>query len=195
MKYAIVFYSGYGQTKKISEFIKKNLVTKNGYENTIDLINLNEKSSDKILPADLDHIILGCPVYAGKFPKKLIAWARQNKRRLNQVKVSVFMVSLNAADPSEDAKKMDKILLGKLLRTMNVVPVHLASFAGGLCYLKYNWIIRLIMKRISRSAGGPVDTSKNHELTNWAHVSKFIDAVASAEKDPDFNLDPSLSII
>lgn len=39
---------------------------------------------------------------------------------------------------------------------------------------KYGFILRWMMKRISRSAGGPIDTKRNHVLTDWIEVQKFV---------------------
>jgi len=50
--------------------------------------------------------------------------------------------------------------------------------AGGLCahltYCKYNFFIKLMMKTIARKAGGPTDTSRDYEFTDWATVDRFV---------------------
>jgi menaquinone-dependent protoporphyrinogen oxidase len=46
------------------------------------------------------------------------------------------------------------------------------------------------MKRISRSKGGPIDTTRDHELTDWEAVDRFgvelaRNLVRSAAEQPD----------
>lgn len=48
-----------------------------------------------------------------------------------------------------------------------------ASFAGALLYQNYHPLLRWIMKRIARKAGGGTDTSRNYEYTDWGEVEAF----------------------
>ena len=47
------------------------------------------------------------------------------------------------------------------------------SLAGRLAYSKYNFIVRLLMKRIARKEGGPTDTSRDYEFTDWSRVESL----------------------
>jgi menaquinone-dependent protoporphyrinogen oxidase len=49
-----------------------------------------------------------------------------------------------------------------------------------MAFTKYPWWLRWIMKRISRSQGGPTDTSRDHELTDWIAVEQFAADFAGA---------------
>ena len=42
--------------------------------------------------------------------------------------------------------------------------------AGRLAYTRYGRIKRFMMRHIAEKEGGPVDTSRDHELTDWAQV-------------------------
>lgn len=85
----------------------------------------------------------------------------------------VFTVSLNAADPRATARKEDQRLLSELLQQALLRPVISESFAGSLNYLEYNFLIRFVLKQISKRAHGPIDTSRNYEMTDWKAVSAF----------------------
>ena len=54
-------------------------------------------------------------------------------------------------------------------------PKSTKAVAGALLYSKYNFLLRWIMKRISRQAGGTTDTSKDHEYTDWAALDRFVE--------------------
>jgi menaquinone-dependent protoporphyrinogen IX oxidase len=45
-------------------------------------------------------------------------------------------------------------------------------------YTRYGWFTRWIMKRIAKKEGGPVDTARDHELTDWDAVARFATRMA-----------------
>jgi menaquinone-dependent protoporphyrinogen oxidase len=51
--------------------------------------------------------------------------------------------------------------------------------AGALLYTQYNFFIRFVMKQISKRAGGSVDTSRDHEYTDWAALEHFAGTLVS----------------
>jgi menaquinone-dependent protoporphyrinogen oxidase len=56
--------------------------------------------------------------------------------------------------------------------------------AGALKYLEYDFFKRALMRQIARKEGASVDTSRDHEFTDWealdAFVQEFADDVALA---------------
>ena len=89
-----------------------------------------------------------------------------------------FAVSGSAGGPAtEQAAALDR-MQAFCLKT-GWVPTLRASFGGAISFTKYNVLLRWIMKRISQKKGGPTDTSKDHELTNWAQVEEFATRVMS----------------
>ena len=45
--------------------------------------------------------------------------------------------------------------------------------AGALPYTRYNFLVRFVMRRISKAEGGDTDTSRDYEYTDWAAVDRF----------------------
>ena len=43
-----------------------------------------------------------------------------------------------------------------------------------LLYTQYNVLIRFVMKRIAKHAGGATDTSRDHEYTDWVALDQFV---------------------
>jgi len=39
--------------------------------------------------------------------------------------------------------------------------------------------VRFVMKQIARKTGSPTDTSRDHELTDWAAVDRFAGELAA----------------
>jgi menaquinone-dependent protoporphyrinogen oxidase len=52
-------------------------------------------------------------------------------------------------------------------------PALTALVAGALPYTRYGFWKRFLMKRIARSHGDPIDTSRDHELTDWRALEAF----------------------
>jgi len=42
-------------------------------------------------------------------------------------------------------------------------------------YTKYNFLVRLVMKRIAREAGASTDTAHDHVYTDWAALDILAD--------------------
>ena len=51
---------------------------------------------------------------------------------------------------------------------------------GRLAYREYNFLVRFLIKRIAKKEGGPTDTSRDHELTDWDEVDRLGREMASA---------------
>lgn len=170
-KVGLLYSTKYGQTKKIMEYIGEHLQTL-GLESK--LLDINEKS--QINPNDFNLVILGFPVFASRFPKKIIQWVNNNRDYLVKTRSAFFSVSLNAADKRPEARKVDRDLLEAFSKITGWSPSTKSSFAGSLNYPAYAWFIKFILKRIAKAAGGSTDTSKRHEYTNWRAVEEFASA-------------------
>ncbi len=176
-KIAIVYATRYGQTEKIARYIAKK-IQQPGISTR--LVKANTKQPPE---SDVDSIICGGPVYRGNFPGPLLAWVRTNLPFLADHPCAFFSVTLNAADKHDSARTADDDLLKKFMTQTAWTPSHLASIAGALKYRDYFWLLRILMKRISRKAGGDIDTSKNYEYTDWEVVDGFVDAFLHQKKD------------
>ena len=58
-------------------------------------------------------------------------------------------------------------------------PGQVTILAGRLAYTKYGWLMRWVMKRIARKAALAIDTSRDHEYTNWDEVGRLADDLAA----------------
>ena len=56
--------------------------------------------------------------------------------------------------------------------------------AGALAYTRYGFLTRFFMRRIAKKEGGPTDTSRDHELTDWGMVARFANGMGDALAQP-----------
>lgn len=170
-KIGIFFVSKYGQTFKIAGFLAREL-RRLGSE-----VSLVELASPSDLLVDLrrfDAVLVAAPMYAGRYGKLVARFVRMHIEELNRKWSTAFVsVCLTVAADTPSAYREAGVPLQAFLDETGWKPGRTASFAGALWYRKYNPFIRWVMKRISRKAGGPLDTSRNHELTRWEAVSSF----------------------
>lgn len=172
---AIIVASVHGQTRKIADFLRQQLQSHDG---SAEVYITNSRRTLSIPLETFDAVIVGAPVYAGKFPAPLEEWTRNHMQEIQAKPCAFFSVSLNAADKRPEARNADARLLHQFIDRSGMKPDFIASFAGALRYTQYNFLIRWIMKRISASASGPTDTSRDHDLTDWSQVAAFAKAFA-----------------
>jgi menaquinone-dependent protoporphyrinogen oxidase len=91
-----------------------------------------------------------------------------------------FSVSLSAA--SKNRHEVDEALriAHAFPAAHGWTPRFVLSVAGRLAYREYNFLIRFVIKRIAKKEGGPTDTSRDHELTDWDAVDRLGREMAKA---------------
>lgn len=181
---AIVVASQYGQTAKIGKALQSTFEAAGMLADVV--------QPDKRLE-DYDGVIIGSPVYIGKFNSEIVAWTKENLPKLNRMRTAFFSVSLNAADKSPLAKSANDQLLRDFLNQTGLKAEYVAAIAGTLHYTKYGWLKRWLLKRISASHGGPTDTSRDHDLTDWAQVAALANAYLQGNSGSPFSTSVALS--
>jgi menaquinone-dependent protoporphyrinogen oxidase len=167
----IIYSTSTGQTAKIVDHLARRIRDQGHTVECLDVRNL---------PMDLrlqtyDGIIIGAPIRMMKFPRPIIRFAKLNRGVLNEARGAFFAVCMAAADTRPEAQEQIREWVGTFLRETGWSPKVQAVFAGALMYTKYNFITRLVMKRISASEGRSTDTSRDHEYTDWEVVARFAD--------------------
>ena len=56
--------------------------------------------------------------------------------------------------------------------------------AGALLYTRYNFLVRFVMRQITKAEGGDTDTSRDYEYTDWDAVDRFAEAFARQLRQP-----------
>jgi menaquinone-dependent protoporphyrinogen oxidase len=165
---APVFYATTeGQTRRIAETIAATL-----RDQGVDSLAL-DMTSREAETFDWSHarlVIVGASVHAGRHQRQASAFVRTHLDSLNGRPSVFFSVSLAtcSAIPAEvDAAR--RVALS-FPADLGWRPGRVECIAGRLAYTQYGLLTRFIMRRIARKAGGSTDTSRDHEMTNWADV-------------------------
>jgi menaquinone-dependent protoporphyrinogen oxidase len=175
----IVYGSRYGQTAKIARRIAE-LLASDGLAPTI-------LKGDE-LPARLDlagfqGVIVGASLISGGHQSYIARFIKRNRDRLNRLPSAFFSVSGSAGSKEVKERETAQRIMNEFLASCDWRPWSRKTFGGAMAFTKYNPILRWMMRRISRNAGGPTDTSRDYELTDWSSVEHFALAFASHMHD------------
>lgn len=165
--------SSYGQTRRIAEAIASQLRAR-GHE--VELGDVFAGRCPLPPPEDYDAVILGSRVHAGQHAPEIVEYIVANRAALALVPTAFFSVSMAAATPN--AGPDPEGYLERTFRLASWRPQRAVAFAGALHYRAYGRVMRWFMKLVSKRAGHPTDTSRDHELTDWAAVRGFADQFA-----------------
>jgi menaquinone-dependent protoporphyrinogen oxidase len=138
------------------------------------------------VPGRFDGVLLCAPIHIGRYPTSVAQFLIDWKAALAQVPTALVSVSLGIRSGSAEDRAEAEEYPAKLERKtgFHIPKVHHA--AGALKYLEYDFFKRALMRQIAEKEGGPVDTSQDHEFTDWAaldaFVQEFADDVALAAK-------------
>lgn len=171
----IVYGSRHGQTAKVANYMG-NLLASSGLATTVASVHDMPRH---LAPAAFDVIIVGSPVYFSRHLRAVRRFVLTYRDALRGARSAFFSVSGSAGGRSEAEHAEAHRYLSQFLEQTEWQPALAETFGGSMAYTSYNPLVRWVIKRISKRRGGPVDTSRDHEVTDWTQVRHFVDAVSS----------------
>lgn len=119
-----------------------------------------------------DAVIVGASIHYGNHSSYLRALLKRCRAELAVRPSAFFSVSLSAGGPGANPDTARRYLQSFLIQA-GWQPQQTATFAGALCYSKYNRFKRFLVLLFVRMAGGDTDTSRDYEYTDWEVVDRF----------------------
>jgi len=185
----LIYATREGHTRRIAEHLGALLDTHQRTFELMDAADLPEGFS----VAKYCAAIVSASLHAGKHEAEMVKFVKQNLNELHPIPTLFLSVSLSertVEDPQAPAEKraqaeadVERTIDGFLKET-GWHPSKVAAVAGALLYSKYNFVIRFIMKRIAKNAGGPVDTSRDYEFTDWIKLDRLIETFVESVSTP-----------
>jgi menaquinone-dependent protoporphyrinogen oxidase len=167
----MLYHGVYGQSRKISEFVKDELAASG---HTTVVRPLADGAADA---ADFDAIVIGASIRHGKHNPLVMDFVRAQLRLLESKPSAFFSVSLVARKPHKNTPATNPYLQ-KFLALTPWRPRLLAVFGGVLDYQRYGPFDRHVIRFIMRLTGGPTDLHTNVEFTPWDEVRRFAGRIA-----------------
>jgi menaquinone-dependent protoporphyrinogen oxidase len=179
MKAGIFYATREGQGKRVAEHIADRLRT---LRFDVDVCDVRD-SPESIDMRTCELAFLVASVHVGHHEREIVRFVKSHRHDLVRVGASFLSLTLSEAgaeDPAAppekrreaaaDARRMIEVFVEET----GWRPAYALPVAGALTYSKYNFLIKLIMKMIARRAGGPTDTARDYEFTDWVAVDRFI---------------------
>ena len=163
----IVYLSREGQTRKIAECLAAELRLAG---RPVAVAELTAVSTEALAAAG--QIVVGASIHYGRLPAVLYAFVAQHQPLLAARANAFFCVNLTARKQGKDTPQGSSYVR-KFLQRSPWQPQRLAVFAGALCYSRYRWYDRWMIRFIMWLTTGPTDTRIDLELTDWDKVRAF----------------------
>jgi menaquinone-dependent protoporphyrinogen oxidase len=126
------------------------------------------------LPARIDGAILCAPIHVGRYPQNFIRFIQDWKSELAAVPNALVTVSLAIASQNEPEREEAMAYPGRIKDETGFTPQMQHHAAGALKYIEYDFFKRWMLRRIAEKEGAPVDTWRDHVLTDWAALEGFV---------------------
>lgn len=172
LKIAVLYGTTEGQTAKIAQHVAAR-AREHGM--TVDTLHLADLPEDFTLGA-YDGVVIGASIHEGHHRRYVMRWVKEHRDALERMPNAWFSVCLAINSPNaserDEASKYPSLMQDKTGFHAGASTV----FAGALKFTQYSWLKRVVMKQISKHEGGSVDTSQDHEYTDWNAVDVFADA-------------------
>jgi menaquinone-dependent protoporphyrinogen oxidase len=137
------------------------------------VVDVHKIGRTHCLPDGYDGVIIAAPVRGGKYQKSIRRWVRTHAAVLNAKTTAFVSVCLGVLQHDSAVDRTLTSIIDGFLDETGWQPVVTKRIAGALPYTRYNWLIRLLMKRIAAKAGGDIDTTRDYEYTDWQDLRTF----------------------
>ena len=185
MRIAVFFATREGQTSKIANRIADDLRAKGV---TVDVVNVRKLLAPPNWSTYATAFV-AASIHGQRHEPEMIEFVRRYRedlRRLGAVFISVSMSEAGAEDVHAPAPRREKSaadaqrMVDVFIKQTGWRPERYLPVAGALLYTQYNFLLRFVMKQISKKNGGPTDTARDYEFTDWPALDRFVDDVVGA---------------
>jgi menaquinone-dependent protoporphyrinogen oxidase len=165
----IVYGTTEGQTRKIAQRIAAEL-DKLGHR--VELRDSNT-IAEPLAEHAFDAVMVGASVHESRHQAAVRHFVSANLAALERLPTAFFSVSLVASSPDAEDQMSAELLIETFIEETGWHPRLTRSVAGALRYTEYDFFKRWILKLIMRHEGGPTDSSRDYEFTDWDDVARF----------------------
>jgi menaquinone-dependent protoporphyrinogen oxidase len=174
----IVYATREGQTRKVADYLANHLRPQGVAVQLFDAKGVDEPFQ----LAGYEAAIVAASIHAGKHEPEIVRFVKRHRDALDRIPsafVSLSLSEVNAEDAARSAEDRVKAkkdvarMLEEFYAETGWRPGRALPVAGALLYRQYGFIMRYVMKQISKKAGGPTDTSRDYEFTDWAALEVF----------------------
>ena len=190
MKPVLVLYATReGQTRSIAEYLAAIIRTRGFATSIFDAAHLPPEFKLE----DYSLAVLAASVHQQRHESEIVNFVKKHRAELEAMPTAFLSVSLSEAAVEDDEASREnrakaavdvRAMIDEFLEETGWHPSKIKAVAGALMYTKYNFLVRLVMKRIARAAGESTDVSHDHVYTDWAALDIFVDELTAMGTQP-----------
>ena len=185
----VLYETRHGQTARIAGHVAEQL---RAQAHEVTLVD-GEMLPERLPPGDWDAAIIGGSVIAGEHGRRIRHFARTHRAVLNAIPSAFFSVSASAASAHERGRADARRFVAEFLEDTGWRPALTEPVAGAIAYTRYDPFTRWMMRRICAEHDGPTDTTRDHELTDWSQVQRFVERFAALVARAEDALRPAVA--
>src|SRR3954469_6549052 len=177
---AAVFYATReGQARRVADRVAANLRAQ-GFD--VDLFDVRTVHRP-ISWAASRTVFVVASVHLGRHERDMRRFAAQYRRELEAAGAGLLSLSLSQAGAQDETAPPERRrqasadvrrMIDAFVADTGWMPGRTLPVAGALAYTKYNFLVKLVMKRIAKQNGASTDTSRDWEFTDWQAVDRFV---------------------
>jgi menaquinone-dependent protoporphyrinogen oxidase len=171
MRLLMVYGTTEGQTQKVARFVAAQFAEKGHQTQVLNAIDSTAATN----PRDFDAVIVAASLHAGHYQAAVIDFVGTHLAAIDERPNAFLSISLAAASSDEDDVQGLKRCVTEFTRQTGWKPRRIHHVAGAFRYTSYDFLKRWAMKYIAHRKGAPTDTSRDHELTDWMDLARFVD--------------------
>jgi len=163
-KILVAYSSKYGSTGGVADAIGKELCDRGAAVDVCMLKNVGGLNEYR-------GIVVGSPIYMGKWSPEAADFVERNRGVLQQVPVAYFLVCMTLREPTDENRRKVLAYLDPVLKAVpQVRPVKIGTFAGALDYSNLSSPTKVIMKLKGAPEG---------DFRDWAAVRAWTEGLWS----------------
>lgn len=171
-----VFYATTdGHTRRIAERLVGRL---RHHGISSDAIDIATDAADRVNWPELRGAVVCASLRMGRHQGAARDLVTTHRDALSGVPSLFVSVSCSAASKNPGEREAARDVAARFLVETGWTPWRFACVAGALAYTRYNVFVRWFMRRIAAKEGGPTDTTRDHDLTDWLAVDRLADDLA-----------------
>jgi len=182
MKILAIYGSEYGQTEAV---IRRIAGVLESYGHGVAIHRADAVPGGRVAP-EFDAVLVGASVIMGRYQRYVRTFVQGNLGVLSRLPTAFVSVNGHSPETLPEWRAAAGGYVAKFLGETHWSPRWTATFSGALRYTRYGAVTRWIMKKISARVGGPTDTTRDYEFTDWAAVDRF-----AAEISRDLSPEPA----
>lgn len=169
MKFAVIYASTEGQTRKIARFVCDELFE---LGHTVEICPAAD--ADDIDPLRFDGIVLGASLHAEHFQRVISDFISTHKAGLEARETLFLAVSLCAADKTDVDWTPLKKCFDEFIADTGWIPGQVEHVAGAFKFNEFNFFTNWGMRWMERRSDVDYEPGKLHEYTNWKELREDI---------------------